>query len=45
MTSSTLTVWQPVTTTTVTHPLCAMQAANTLKVYFRGLCIDGDAGP
>lgn len=45
MTSMTLKVWQPMTTTTVTHTSCAKQAANAIKVYFRGLCIDGDDGP
>lgn len=45
MTSTTLTVWQQTTTTaTVTHRPCAAAQA-MLKVYFRGLCIDGDDGP
>lgn len=50
MTSTTLTLWHATTNTTVTHRLCAVQAAhlvaaNMVKVYFRGLCIDSDVGP
>ncbi|HOA72352.1 MAG TPA: hypothetical protein PL151_20610 [Phycisphaerae bacterium] len=52
MTSKTLTIWHlPTTSTithvtwTVTHVMCAQQAANAIKVYFRGLCCDGDDGP
>ncbi|MBI4578936.1 MAG: hypothetical protein HY718_04485 [Planctomycetes bacterium] len=46
MTSLTSTVWcLTQTTSPVVHPMCAEQAANTTKVYFRGLCIDGDDGP
>ncbi len=44
MTSVTLHVWQPTTTSTVTRPMCAKQAAN-VKGYFRGLNIDCDVGP
>lgn len=45
MTSKTSTAWHLTTTTEVTHLPCAAQAAGMLKVYFRGLCIDGDDGP
>lgn len=46
MSSTTLTAWQPTTVTNVTtHTMCASPAAIAIKVYFRGLCLDGDAGP
>jgi len=51
MTSKTSTNWHLTTTLThvtaemVSHVVRAQQAANATKVYFRGLCIDGDDGP
>jgi hypothetical protein len=52
MISTTLTAWQLTThesvtvmNVTATQIMCASQAAFAIKVYFRGLCLDGDDGP
>jgi hypothetical protein len=46
MTSKTFNHWHlQSTANVVSRPTCAKQAATTTKVYFRGLCIDGDDGP
>jgi hypothetical protein len=45
MTSVTLHPWHLTTTSTVTRPMCAKQAATVKGFYFCGRNIDGKDGP